>query len=110
MEILVQADNDELLGFTLVTRRIDGAYFGLRSNEIASYGEWPTLPAGIPNPVNDDGSPTFTSAEVDDGGITTFPMSGTAAEQGYAIPPFTDNEAATENNPNWTWWLPVPTE
>ncbi len=110
VEIFVRADNDELLGFDLVTRRFDGAYFGLRSNEIASYGEWPTLPAGIPDPVDDDGSPTFRSAEVDDGGITMFPLSGTTAEQGYAIQPFTDSESATDNNPNWTWWLPVPTE
>ena len=106
--ILVQADNNELLGFDLVTRRIDNDRYGLRSNELELYGQWPTLPAGIPDPLNDDGSPTFSATGADDGGVTTHPLTGTEALQGYAIAPGTANVDASVGNPEWTWWLPVP--
>lgn len=108
--IYVQSDSGELLGFELVTRRLEGVRFGLRSAEITSYGQWPSLPAGIPQPVAEDGSPTFQSTGTDDDGATTYVLAGTTASQGYAIAPFTPTVETSMGNPSWTWWLPVPTE
>ncbi|MDA3937382.1 MAG: hypothetical protein PF636_11130 [Actinomycetota bacterium] len=108
--IYVQSDSGELLGFDMETRRFEGVRFGLQSGDIPLFGQLPTLPAGIPDPINEDGSPTFASAGVDDGGVQMYPLIGTDPSQGYAIAPYTTGVNVSEGNPNWTWWMPAPTE
>ncbi len=107
--VYVQADNEELLTFELITRRLNGVAFGLRSYEVTRFGQWPGLPATIPAPTRADGTPTFLEQGTDDSGAPIYPKAGMSPTEGYAIAPFTEGVSASEGNPNWTWWEPAPT-
>jgi hypothetical protein len=103
---IVVDDNGAALAFSLVTRVLDGASYGLRSEPIDGFGQWPTLPAEIPEPSSADGSPTFVEAGTADG-VVIYTRPGTNPEDGLAVGPGTPATDPAAGNPGWTWWEPL---
>lgn len=104
----IVVDQDGIaLSFELVVRDFGGERFGLRCDTVAAFGEWPSPPAGIEQPSEPDGSPTFEPAG-EEGGITVYTESGEDPEDGFAVPPGTGKPDPAAGNPNWTWWEPLP--
>jgi len=74
--IVVTVDDDSSLGFAAVVRPLRGTPFSLRSSAIGTFGQWPSLPAGVPEPSAPDGSPVFIAAGTDDLGVTHLREAG----------------------------------
>ena len=71
------------------------------------YGQWPSLPPGVPRPVpadNPDGSPVFSLDGQDASGTPVYRRVGSDRQTGIAIAPGTTPEDPAAGNPNWTWW------
>ena len=100
-------DDGQLLEFQLVTRNARGRSFGMQSRVITSYDQWPTLPDGIPEPSNPDGTPQFEKGIKDSRGVQTYTLAGNNEQRGFAIAPDTDSTDPASANPNWTWWSSV---
>jgi hypothetical protein len=105
-ETIVTGSDDPGRGFeaTLVTRKLDGITFALRSDRIDAFGTWPSLPPGFDAPTSDDGSPTFEPAGQDDARTPVFVPPGRTPSNGFAIAPGTSGRDLLGGNPNWTWW------
>lgn len=104
----VADDGGELIAFERVTRRYSGREYALTSAPTLSrYGEWPTLPAGIPTPSNPQGAPEYLAAGTDALGVTVFRPAGSDTAVGIAVPPGTAASDPAAANPGWTWWQPV---
>lgn len=95
--------------FDRVTRLYGQVVYVLRSGDIARFGEWPSLPADIPQPQAPDGSPTFTPDGQDAAGVTVYRRTGSSADSGIAIAPGTPASDPAAGNPGWTWWEPLVT-
>lgn len=104
--LVLQGADDSLLGFELVSRTFQGTPYGLRSGPIEQFGQWPTLPTGIPQPDNADGSPTFERSIADDTGVAIYRRTGQSESSGFAVAPGTSASDPAAGNPNWTWWEP----
>ncbi len=105
-KIVVDDGTGALLVFELVTRDFTGRQFALRSGDITSYRQWPTMPPPMQPPANPDGAPQFQPAGTSMG-VTAYVQSGTTADAGIAIPPNTPATDPAGGNPNWTWWTPL---
>lgn len=99
--------DDSLLAFEPVTRAFRGITYQLQSAEIAAFGDWPTLPATIPQPAQEDGGPTFTYVDVDSNGTKIYRLTSSAPAQGIAVAPGTQSPDPAGGNPGWTWWTPA---
>jgi hypothetical protein len=104
--IVVAVDDDSALGFAAVVRPLRGTPFSLRSTPIGTFGQWPSLPAGIPEPSAPDGSPVFIAAGTDDLGVTIYVRPGTDPSSGFAVAPGTSSGDPAAGNTGWTWWEP----
>lgn len=104
--IIVVAGDDTLLRFEPVVRALRGTPYTLRSGTIAAFGQWPSLPQGIPEPLAPDGSPVFIAAGTDDTGVTVYVRPGTDPSEGFAIAPGTVPSDPAAGNTGWTWWEP----
>lgn len=101
--------SDTIYAFDRVTRLYDNTVYVQRSGDIARFGEWPSLPAGIPQPQTPEGSPTFTSDGQDVTGVTVYRRTGFSADDGIAIAPGSPTSDPAAGNPGWTWWEPLQT-
>ncbi|MDZ4180353.1 MAG: hypothetical protein U1E29_14160 [Coriobacteriia bacterium] len=99
-------DSGRGLEATLVTRKLGGVTFALRSNRIDSFGVWPSLPPEYATPTSDNGSPTFAPAGQDDSRVSVFASPGSTPAEGFAIAPGASGRDPIAGNPNWTWWEP----
>lgn len=104
--ITVQSAEDSFLGFELVWRSFRGQTYGLRSGVISQFGEWPTLPSGVPQPDDADGSPVFERSINDDTGVAVYRRVGQSESSGFAVAPGTSADDPAAGNPSWTWWEP----
>ena len=104
--IVVAVDDDSALGFAAVVRPLRGTPFSLRSGAIGAFGQWPSLPAGIPEPSAPDGSPVFIAAGTDDLGVTIYVRPGTDPSSGFAVAPGTAASDPAAGSTGWTWWEP----
>jgi hypothetical protein len=104
--IVVASDDTTFLRFEPVVRTLRGTPYALRSGSIATFGQWPSLPAGIPEPSAPDGSPVFIAAGTDDVGVTVFVRPGTDPSAGFAVAPGTSPTDPAAGNTGWTWWEP----
>ncbi|MDF1542625.1 MAG: hypothetical protein RQ731_00170 [Anaerosomatales bacterium] len=104
--IVVIGDDDALLRFEPVVRMLRGTAYAQRSGTIGGFGQWPSLPQGIPEPAAPDGSPAFIAAGTDDAGATVYVRPGTDPSDGFAIAPGTSPSDPAAGNSAWTWWEP----
>lgn len=104
--IIVVGTDDALLRFEPVVRMLRGTAYAQRSGTIAGFGQWPSLPQGIPEPAAPDGSPAFIAAGTDDAGATVYVRPGTDLSDGFAIAPGTSPSDPAAGNSAWTWWEP----
>jgi predicted anti-sigma-YlaC factor YlaD len=105
-KVVLDDGTGNLLVFQLVTRDFAGRQFVLRSGDLTSYRDWPTMPPPMQPPANPDGAPQFQPAGTSMG-VPAFVQSGTTAEAGIAIGPNTPATDPAGGNPNWTWWTPL---
>lgn len=106
-KVYVANDDEVLMAFERVTRIFRGTEYVLVSADVSRYGEWPTLPPGLPAPTNPDGTPEYVSAGTDSQGVTVYRQASGDADAGVAVPPGTAASDPAAGNPNWTWWQPV---
>jgi len=100
--------NRQLLAFDRVVRSYEDKRYQLTSAEMNDFGQWATLPAQVPAPTADDGSPTFTVVASDASGPQVYRLASGSAADGIAIGPGSDPSDPAGGNPNWTWWTPTP--
>lgn len=105
--IIVAGEDDAFLRFTAVDRTYRGQRYTLRSSAITTFGEWPTLPAGVPRPSSPEGVPELVPAGADDSGVQIFVPPGTDPISGFAVAPDTSPTDPARGNPEWTWWEPA---
>lgn len=105
--IFIRTVDGRYLSFSLVTRTLGRRTYALASEEVARFGQWPTLPASLPQPASDDGSPAFGRFGFDDRGADVYVPANEGANEGFAIAPGTPADDPAAGNPNWTWWVPV---
>ncbi len=105
-QIIIENEGS-LLNFSLVTRTFGDNTYALKSESITAFGEWPSLPNGIPEPSSADGGSTFDEAGTDDLGVAIFTRPGRDPESGFAVAPGTASGDPASGNPDWTWWEPV---
>lgn len=94
-----------LVAFDRVTRSIDGALFAQESGTLTAYGEWPSLPADVPQPTTPDGAPTFVPDGTGSLGIPVYRLA--SGSTGRAVAPGTPATDPAAGNPGWTWWVPA---
>lgn len=99
--------SDGLLEFRMVARSYDGREYALQSSDINAFGEWPSLPAGVPAPESESGAPVFEGDGTTDSGSTVYVLSGRTAEEGIALPPNPAAPDPVQGCPVWTWWAPL---
>lgn len=99
--------NGQLLAFDRVVRTHNGIRYQLTSDPLSDFGQWPNLPANITEPVNPDGSPTFTRLIDDQSGTPTYRIAGGSELSGIAVGPGSPQGDPALGNPNWTWWTPA---
>jgi hypothetical protein len=104
--IVVAIDDGDGLGFAAVVRPLRGTSYSLRSGTIGAFGQWPSLPSGIPEPSAPDGSPVFIAAGTDDLDVTIYVRPGTDPSSGFAVAPGTSSDDPAAGNTGWTWWEP----
>ena len=104
--IVIPVEDGSALEFEPVVRRLRGTAYVLRSGDIGSFGQLPTLPPGIPEPAAADGSPVFIEAGADDLGVTIYIRPGTDPNVGFAVAPGTPPDDPAAGNSGWTWWEP----
>jgi len=104
--IIVDVGDDALMRFDPVVRTLRGTVYALRSGAITAFGQWPSLPSGIPEPSSPDGSPVFIAAGTDDAGVTLYVRPGTDPADGFAVAPGTAPTDPAAGNTGWTWWEP----
>lgn len=105
--VLIEVDEDTYLRMEPVVRTLRGTRYALRSGPITLFGQWPSLPTGIPEPSAPDGSPVFIPAGTDDAGVTVYVRPGTDPAAGFAIAPGTPATDPAAGNTGWTWWEPL---
>lgn len=101
--------SETVYAFDRVTRLYNNTVYVLRSGDIARFGEWPSLPSGIPQPQTPEGSPTFTPDGQDASGVTVYRRTGSSTDSGIAIGPGSPASDPAAGNPGWTWWEPLQT-
>jgi len=101
--------SETVYAFDRVTRLYSNTVYVQRSGDIARFGEWPSLPSGIPQPQTPEGSPTFTPDGQDASGVTVYRRTGSSADSGIAIAPGSPASDPAAGNPGWTWWEPLQT-
>lgn len=99
--------SETVYAFDRVTRLYNNTVYVLRSGDVARFGEWPSLPSGIPQPQTPEGSPTFTPDGQDASGVTVYRRTGSSAASGIAIAPGSPASDPAAGNPGWTWWEPL---
>lgn len=102
--IYVSDDTGTLIVFDRVTRSFNGTTYALESGDLTRFGEWPDLPARIPQPASADGAPTFVRVGTDETGVGVYRLVNDSADAGIAVAPGTQQGDAAQGNPNWTWW------
>lgn len=105
-KITIRSAEDTFLGFELVWRSFRGRTYGLRSGPISKFGDWPTLPSGVPQPDDPSGSPVLERSINDDAGVAVFRLAGQSESSGFAVAPGTAADDPAAGNPGWTWWEP----
>ncbi len=105
-KVVLDDGTGALLVFELITRDFAGRQFALRSGDITSFRQWPTMPPPMQAPASPDGSPQFQPAGTSLG-VKAYVQAGTTADAGIAIPPNTPATDPAGGNPNWTWWTPL---
>lgn len=105
--IMILGPDDSLFEATRVTRTLRGRTYALTSGTLGVFGMWPTLPPRFAPPAEEDGSPTFVQAGMDDRGTPIFALPGASPEAGFAMAPDTSGVESLAGSPNWTWWMPV---
>lgn len=105
--IIVAEDRRDGYTATALVRSFRGKSFGLQSSDFAQLGVWPSLPPGMSEPTNEDGSPVFEAAGKDDAGVPIFVVPGAEAASGFAVGPGTSATDPAAGNPGWTWWVPL---
>lgn len=94
-----------LQSFSRVSRHYQTKEYVLTSGSLTSFGQWPTLPSGVPRPAQADGSPAFTVAGTDDSGATIYKATGVRVEEGFAVGPNPTAPDPMVGDPDWTWWV-----
>jgi len=107
--IVVQSP-DGVRVFAPVIRTLSSARYQLTAKTIDRFGVWPTLPDRFSTPTDATGAPSFVSAGSDGAGIGVFAAIGHPVTEGFAVAPGTSASDPAAGNPNWTWWLPAPTQ
>lgn len=103
--LFVKQEAGGFLSFSRVVRTLGRAEYALSSDvDIASFGGWPTLPAGVPQPKEADGSPAFSRLGFDDLGVDVYGPRIDGFDDGFAVAPDTAPDDPAAGNPNWTWW------
>jgi hypothetical protein len=91
-----------------VIRTFDDKTWQLLSGRpLAHYGEWPRLPATLPEPTASDGSPSFREAGKDSQTVSVYTPGGAKPTSGFAIAPGSAAGDPAHGNPYWTWWVPL---
>ena len=103
--VYMEDDTGELMEFEPVERVFEGRTYQLHSADLAAFGIWPALPAGIATPSSANGSPTFTAAGADASGVTIYRRTASTVSEGIAVAPGAPSEDPANGNPNWTWWM-----
>jgi hypothetical protein len=107
--IVVLRSDGSYVRCSAVVRVFQGTTYQLvDGTTIQNFGQWPSLPPSVSEPVSADGSPALTSAGTDNLGVTVFRLLGSAPQQGIAVAPGTPAGDPAGGNPGWTWWLPAP--
>jgi hypothetical protein len=107
--IYIRDDSQQPRPFVSVQRSYQDAVYTLQSADLTEYGQWPSLPPGVPRPVpadNPNGSPVFSLDGQDASGTPVYRRVGSDRQAGIAIAPGTSAEDPAAGNPNWTWWVP----
>ena len=97
----------QLLAFDRVVRAYEDRRYQLTSAEISAFGQWATLPAQVPAPAADDGSPAFVVVASDASRPPVYRLASGSTADGIAIGPGSDPTDPAGGNPNWTWWTPT---
>lgn len=105
--VYVVNDVGELVGFDRVVRTYRSRSYALASNELATFGVWPTLPSGVSPPSEPNGMPEYVPAGTDDLGVEVYRPAAGGTEGGFAIAPGTSPSDPAAGNPGWTWWVPA---
>lgn len=105
---LADEANRQLLAFDRVVRAYEDKRYQLTSAEMSAFGQWATLPAQVPAPTADDGSPTFVVDASDASRPPVYRLASGSTADGIAIGPGSDPADPAGGNPNWTWWTPTP--
>lgn len=106
--VFVQTEAGTYLSFSRVVRTFARSPYALASETpIATFGQWPGLPAAYLAPENADGSPTFSKRGFDDHGQSVFAPATRVLDDAFAIAPGTPEDDPASGNPNWTWWVEV---
>ena len=103
--VYMEDDTGRLMEFKPVERVFEGRTYQLHSADLAAFGIWPALPAGIATPSSSDGSPTFSAAGADPSGVTIYRRTSSTVAEGIAVAPGAPSGDPANGNPNWTWWM-----
>ncbi len=99
----IYIEGNGIYAFVPVTRGFEDAVYVMRSDSVDAFGEWPTMPSGIPKPSELDGSPVFKIAG-QSGGVSIYTRTGRNAQDGFAVAPNSPADDPAAGSPEWTWW------